>query len=156
RTGSEAEGAAADLSRLLHRVGRRRLAEDGARRVRARSPPRRRERSMRRAALTVTLAACVIGRVTSGAADRFDTRTASFAVTFHGESSAYRDAALVVLPGAAVVLDAVGGPPGDFAASTDHGTLIQQGARQWKWTAPQRPGAYLVMVDGPGKKDSIA
>jgi hypothetical protein len=86
----------------------------------------------------------------------FDTKTASFAVTFHGESSAYRDAALVALPGTTAVIDAVGGPPGDYSATTADGTLVQQGVRQWKWTAPKRPGAYLVTVEGPGKKDAIA
>ena len=32
----------------------------------------------------------------------------------------------------------------------------QQGVRQWKWTAPERPGTYLVTVEGPGTKDAIA
>jgi hypothetical protein len=86
----------------------------------------------------------------------FDTKTASFAVTFHGETSAYRDTTLVALSGAAAIIDAVGGPPGDYAATTDDGILVQQGVKQWKWTAPKRPGTYLVTVEGPGKKDTIA
>jgi Peptidase M15 len=110
---------------------------------------------MTRLALTIVAAGLVLG-VRPGAADRFDTRTASFALTFHGETSAYRDVAVVATPGAAVIFDAVGGPPGDFSASTDHGTLVQQGQRQWKWTAPQRAGAYLLTVEGPGRNDSIA
>ena len=81
---------------------------------------------------------------------------ASFAVAFHGETSAYRDVLLAATPAAAVVIDAVGGPPGDYAAATDSGTLVQQGVRRWKWTPPQKPGAYVVTVDGPGKKDTIA
>jgi hypothetical protein len=110
---------------------------------------------MTRAAVAGVIAAVLIAGPSLGAA-RFDTKTASFALTFHSETSAYRDVALVSMPGAAVIVDAVGGPPGDFAATTDQGTLVQQGVRQWKWTAPQRPGAYRLTVDGPGKKDTIA
>ncbi len=90
------------------------------------------------------------------AGDTFDAKTASFAVTFHDETSAYRDAALVLMPRATVVINAVGGPPGDYAATTASGVLVQQGLRQWKWTAPERPGTYLITVEGPGKKDAIA
>jgi hypothetical protein len=111
---------------------------------------------MTRFVLTIAAAAGVLLGVRLGAAARFDTKTASFALTFHGETSAYRDVAVVATPGAAVVFDAVGGPPGDFAATTANGTLVQQGQRQWKWTAPDRPGTYLVTVDGPGSKDAIA
>ncbi|HJZ72005.1 MAG TPA: D-Ala-D-Ala carboxypeptidase family metallohydrolase [Vicinamibacterales bacterium] len=111
---------------------------------------------MTRFVLTLAAAAAALFGVGLGAAGRFDTRTASFALTFHGETSAYRDAAVVIAPRASVVIDAVGGPPGDFGATTDAGTLVQQGQRQWKWTAPDRPGAYLITFDGPGRKDSIA
>lgn len=93
--------------------------------------------------------------IASPAADRFDAKTASFALTFHDETSAYRDTAVVVMPGAAVVFNAVGGPPGDYAAATDAGTLVQQGVYRWRWTAPDRPGTYLISFEGPGKKDTI-
>jgi hypothetical protein len=102
----------------------------------------------------VAVVLTLVARATCAAA--FDTKTASFAVTFHGESSAYRDAALVALPDASTVINAVGGPPGDYSATTAAGTLVQQGLRQWKWTAPERPGTYLVTVEGPAKKDAIA
>jgi hypothetical protein len=85
----------------------------------------------------------------------FDVKAASFAVSFHGQTTAYRDAALAVLPGASVVIDAVGGPAGDYAAATRAGVLVQQGLKQWKWTAPTRPGTYLVSVAGPAKHDLI-
>lgn len=91
-----------------------------------------------------------------GGSGTFDTRTASFAITFHDETTAYRDAALVSMPGAAVILQATGGPPGDYSAVTDAGTLVQQGSHQWRWTAPDRAGNYLITFDGPGKKDAIA
>ena len=77
--------------------------------------------------------------------------TASFAVTYHHESSAYRHAALVTLPRASVVITATGGPPGDYAATTSTGVLVQQGLKQWKWTAPDRPGTYLISIAGPAK-----
>ena len=93
----------------------------------------------------------------SGRAERsFDTKTASFGITYHDETTAYRDAAVVAMPGAPVVFNIVGGPPGDYDASTDHGTLVRHNAHRWTWTAPDRPGTYLVTFDGPGKKDTIA
>ena len=108
-------------------------------------------------ATRLLVAACLLPMVIAASADeKFDTRTASFAVTFHDETSAYRDAAVIVLPGASVVFQTVGGPPGDYAAVTTDGTLVQQGLHQWKWTAPDRPGTYLITFEGPGKKDAIA
>jgi Peptidase M15 len=92
----------------------------------------------------------------SGADERFDAKTASFAISFHQETSAYRDAAVVTMPGTAVVFNAAGGPPGDYAATTRDGTIVQQGTRRWRWTAPDRPGSYLVTFQGPGRKDAIA
>ena len=103
------------------------------------------------------LVVCLLTAVLSvPAAGALDTKTASFALTFHDETSAYRDTALVVMPGAAVVFNTAGGPPGDYAATTGDGTLVQQGAHQWRWTAPDRPGTYLITFEGPGKKDTIA
>ena len=101
------------------------------------------------------LAALASVAIAAPAFAEFDTKAASFAVSFHGETTAYRDAALVALPGASVVIDAVGGPPGDYAAATRDGVLVQQGLKQWKWTAPTRPGAYLISVAGPAKGDLI-
>jgi hypothetical protein len=103
--------------------------------------------------LTASLAPVLVA---ARAADTFDTKTASFAITFHDETSAYRDTALVSMPGAAVVINAVGGPVGDYDASTTSGTLVRQSLHQWRWTAPDRPGTYLITFEGPGKKDAIA
>ena len=102
------------------------------------------------------LTACLLPVVAARADDTFDTRAASFAITFHDETSAYRDTAVVVMPGAAVVFNAIGGPPGDYEATTGAGTLVQQGIHQWRWTAPNRPGTYRIRFEGPGKKDAIA
>ena len=75
------------------------------------------------------LAACMLAAAGGArAGDTFDTKTASFAVMFHDETSAYRDAAVVVMPGAAVIFNIAGGPPGDYAAATGDGTLVQQGS----------------------------
>jgi Peptidase M15 len=86
---------------------------------------------------------------------KYDTKTASFAVTFHGETSAYRDTSVIVMPKAAVVFNAIGGPPGDYALTTTDGIAVQQGVQQWRWTAPARPGTYKLTFEGPGKKDAI-
>jgi hypothetical protein len=51
-----------------------------------------------------------------GVNEPFDTKSASFAMTFHDEISAYRDTAVVVMPGAGVVFNAAGEPP----ATTPH------------------------------------
>ncbi len=108
---------------------------------------------LRRLLLTAWL---VPAAVAAGAAETFDTKTASFAITFHDETSAYRDTAVVVMPGAPVVFNAVGGPVGDYDAATAAGTLVRQGTHQWRWTAPDRPGTYLITFDGPARKDAIA
>ena len=103
------------------------------------------------------VAACLVPvALAAGAADTFDNRTASFALTFHDETSAYRDTAVIAMPGAAVNFNTIGGPPGDYAATTDDGTLVQQSMHQWRWTAPNRPGTYQITFAGPGKKDTIA
>jgi hypothetical protein len=101
-------------------------------------------------------AAALVAAATAAKPEPFDTKTVSFAVTFHDETSAYRDAAVVAMPAEAVVFNAVGGPAGDYTATTEAGTLVQQGTHQWRWTAPERPGIYLITLDGPGKKDTIA
>jgi Peptidase M15 len=87
---------------------------------------------------------------------KYDTKTASFAVTFHGEASAYRDSSAILMPGADVVFDAIGGPPGDYAMTANDGVMVQQDVRRWRWTAPPRPGTYTLTFAGPGEKDAIA
>jgi hypothetical protein len=97
-------------------------------------------------------AMCAGAGVTTGlgaaASGRFDPKTADFAVTFHGERSAYRDAAVVAMPGAAVVFDVVG-PAGVYSVKTSAGAAIQQSAHRWRWTAPPRSGTYEVKFKGP-------
>jgi uncharacterized protein YcbK (DUF882 family)/plastocyanin len=85
--------------------------------------------------------------------DRFDDKTAGFAIVFHGERSAYRDASVAVMPGEAVTFDTAG-PAGEYAVKTDHGIAVQQSARRFRWTAPERPGTYRLTFRGPGKKDA--
>ena len=107
-----------------------------------------------RPALVLCLALALPG--VSRAGESFDPRTAPFAITFHEETSAYRDTAAVVMPRGVVIFNAVGGPSGAYAGETEAGMLVQRGARQWRWTAPDRPGTYLVTFNGPGKHDTIA
>lgn len=107
---------------------------------------------LRRLVLAASLLAVAVAARTD---DAFDTKTASFAITYHDETSAYRDAAVVTMPGAPVRFNAVGGPAGDYEAATDAGILVQQGTHQWRWTAPDRPGTYAITFTGPGRKDRI-
>jgi peptidase M15-like protein len=108
----------------------------------------------RRSRLATCLAACAASIALAMPAIAMpldDADTASFALSFHDETSAYRDAVVVMLPGKSVVLTAAGGPPGDYAASSRSGTLVQQGAKHWKWTAPTRPGTFLISIAGPAR-----
>jgi hypothetical protein len=105
------------------------------------------------------LVAIVLWSAAARAADtpakNYDSKTAAFAVTFHGETSAYRDTSVIVLPGAVVVFNAIGGPPGDYAMTAHDGIAVQQGSRQWRWTAPKRSDTYKLTFHGPGEKDAI-
>lgn len=86
----------------------------------------------------------------------FDTRTASFAVAFHDDVSAYADTSVVVLPHGRVTLKAIDGPAGDYDARAADGALAKTGAREWRWDAPGRPGLYAITVQGPaGSEDAI-
>jgi hypothetical protein len=108
-----------------------------------------------RQALAVVALWSAAARAADSPPRKYDTKTASFAISYHGETSTYRDTSVVVLPGAVVVIDAVGGPPGDYAMKTNHGALVQKGLRRWQWSAPRIPGAYKLTADGPGEKDAI-
>ena len=89
-------------------------------------------------------------------ADSFDTKTAELAVAVKGETSAYRDTAAFVMPGESVTIDAVGGPPGDYNATSDDGVLLRLAPRQWRWTAPAAARLCTLRVDGPASKNTIA
>jgi Peptidase M15 len=108
-----------------------------------------------RQALALFILWSAVARASDTLPRRYDTKTASFAITYHGETSAYRDTSVVVLPGGVVVFSAVGGPPGDYAMKAGNGVLIQKGLRQWQWSAPKVAGTYNLTVDGPGEKDAI-
>jgi hypothetical protein len=103
--------------------------------------------------VVLVVMATVLVRVQASSDDTFDPKTAGFAIVFHGERSAYRDTSVVVMPGEAVIFDAAG-PAGDYTLKTDHGTAVQQSARQFRWTAPDRPGTYELTFKGPGKKEA--
>jgi hypothetical protein len=106
---------------------------------------------LRRLLLAVSLLPVVVA---ARADDSFDAKTEPFAITYHDETTAYRDAAVVAMPGAAVIFDTVG-PPGIYEAKTDAGIFVQQSAHQWRWTAPDRPGTYQIKFHGPEPKGTI-
>jgi hypothetical protein len=89
------------------------------------------------------------------AAASFDPKTADFAIAFNDEVSAYYDAAAFVLPGAALIVQAVDGPAGQYTLTTKTGVVTRDGARRWRWVAPRRPGAYDLRFEGPKKKEPI-
>jgi peptidase M15-like protein len=108
--------------------------------------------------IRISLLAAVIASLAGApgrAADRFDTKAVDFAIAFKGETSAYRDVAMFVMPGESVTLEAVGGPAGDYTITTDQGVLVQTAARKWKWDAPGTPRLSTLRVDGPAKKDAM-
>jgi hypothetical protein len=89
------------------------------------------------------------------AAAGFDPKTADFAIAFNDEVSAYHDAAAFILPGAALTIQAVDGPVGQYTLTTKTGVVIREGARRWRWVAPPAPGEYDLRVEGPKKKEPI-
>jgi hypothetical protein len=105
--------------------------------------------------IAVVACACAAGvpRLAGNPLDKFDLRLAGFSVSFRGETTAYRDAFVAAMPGDAVIFDAAG-PAGTYALETEHGTAVQQSARQWRWTAPDRPGTYELKFTGPGRKEA--
>ena len=105
----------------------------------------------RRAVLIV--AAAILVSVPALSDDAFDEKTAGFAIVFHGERSTYRDASVAVMPGDVVTFDTAG-PAGEYSVKTDHGIVVQQSARQFRWAAPERPGTYELTFRGPGKKEA--
>jgi hypothetical protein len=106
-------------------------------------------------AVAAAAAAIVRGAASTSAADTFDTKAVDFAVSFHGEASAYRDVAGFVMPRETLTIDAAGGPPGDYTMRTQDGELVQLAPRKWKWTAPSSARLATLHVEGPAPKDAI-
>jgi len=88
-------------------------------------------------------------------AEKFDPKTADFAVSLNGVTSAYRETSVFMLPGAATTIEARGGPPGIYSLTAKDGMAVQRNARTWRFTAPERPGLYTLKVDPPAKKHAI-
>lgn len=110
---------------------------------------------MRRAA-AIAVAYAVLTAGGGAKADKFDTETVPFAVTFNGETSSYRETSAFLLPGATTTLDVINGVAGKYAVSMkEAGSAVQQGPRRWRYTAPTRPGLYTLKLEGPGHHDSV-
>jgi Peptidase M15 len=105
--------------------------------------------------LLLVAAIAALAGASGRAADKFDAKTVDFALAFKGETSAYRDVAVFVMPGESIAIDAVGGPAGDYSITTDQGILIQTATRKWKWTAPETARLCALHVDGPASKDAM-
>jgi hypothetical protein len=74
---------------------------------------------------------------------------AAFAIAYHGEKTAYRDASAFVMPKSVMTIEAIDGPAGEYRLKTDAGTAVQRAPRKWQWTAPERPGDYKITFEGP-------
>ena len=108
--------------------------------------------------LTALCALCVPGSAAPPAillAAGFDPKTADFAIAFNGEVSAYHDTAAFVLPGAALEVQAVDGPAGQYMLTTKTGVMTRVGPRRWRWVAPTEPGTYDLRFEGPKKKEPV-
>jgi hypothetical protein len=88
-------------------------------------------------------------------AEKFDTKTAAFAIVFKDEIAAYRDVSGFVLPGATLALGSVGGAPGDYTLKADDGVVTRLSPRKWQWRAPREPGIYNLHFDGPPHQGTI-
>jgi Peptidase M15 len=83
----------------------------------------------------------------------FEPGTADFAIAVNNEVSAYRDVAAFVLPGAAMTVQVVHGPPGEYMLTAKTGVVARKGPRTWRWVAPPQPGTYDLLVEGPKKEE---
>jgi Peptidase M15 len=89
------------------------------------------------------------------ASEPFDAGTAPFAITFQGETSAYREMSTFVLPGTALTFEAVGETPGGYTLAAHEGAVTALGARQWRWTAPGAFGVYRLVFEAASGKERI-
>jgi hypothetical protein len=85
----------------------------------------------------------------------YDPKTADFTIAFNSEVSAYYDTPAFVLPGAALNVQVVDGPAGQYTLTTKTGVVNREGTRRWRWVAPAEPGAYDLRFEGPGKREPI-
>jgi hypothetical protein len=109
-----------------------------------------------RRAVAIALACVVLVAGGDATADKFDTETVPFAVTFNGETSPYRETSVFLMPGASTTLDVSNGVAGKYSLSMkEAGSAVQQAPRRWRYTAPTRPGLYALKLDGPGNNDSV-
>lgn len=109
---------------------------------------------MTRAPFAVIACAAASVWLRAAEAPAFDARTVAFSLSYHRETSSFADVAAVVLPADSIILD-ISHAGGEVTAATEHGTLVQQSRRQWRWTAPPAPGTYDIVFAGPGKKDKM-
>ena len=87
---------------------------------------------------------------------KYDTKTASFAITLSRRNirvSRHLGRRHAGRRRSSSTRSAV--RPATTRMKTNDGTLVQQGLRQWRWTAPGAPGTYKLTFDGPGEKDAI-
>lgn len=98
--------------------------------------------AIRLAAVTLLASVCFVAAATSA-----DEKSA-FTLTFRGVATNYDTAAVFVLPGERVSLQARGRPGATYAVRAKDGLVSPANANRWTWTAPQKVGVYkLEIVD---------
>lgn len=98
---------------------------------------------LRRVSPAAVIAAVWIGAATTGAED-----TAVFTLVYRGVSSHYDTAAVFVLPGERIPIEARGARGAVYAVRTKDGELTPKGANRWTWRAPAAAGVYeLEIID---------
>src|SRR5207248_3464734 len=111
-------------------------------------------RAVCRAAFAAAIAAWLIAGGRGGdraLAAGFDARTADFAVAFNDQIGSYREMASFVMPSTPMTFEVVERPSGTYSLSAEQGTVAQFGAHTWRWTAPDKPGVYVLKFEGPAK-----
>ena len=88
----------------------------------------------------------VVAAATPPDSAAFDRGTAPFSVRFGDEDISRRVMAVTAMPGAPVRVSAEAAPTGGYRVDAPANTLRPVSDRTWRFSAPQRPGLYPVVV----------
>ena len=89
------------------------------------------------------------------AAEAFDSKKADFTLAYNNEVSSFRDAAAVVLPGAAMTLQVTSGPAGEYTVTAATGIVNPYAPRKWRWHAPAAGGDARLRFERSNTRHAI-
>ncbi|MDX1387573.1 MAG: D-Ala-D-Ala carboxypeptidase family metallohydrolase [Acidobacteriota bacterium] len=102
------------------------------------------------------VASTALATLASGQApEEFSPGKLSFSVKVRGETTAYRELAVTVLPEAAMTLEVLPGRAAVFEVTASAGSLRSTGQRKWEWKAPAAPGLYPVTIRATDTGESM-